>query len=112
MPEKPAIDIELDKLLRKAIGEKYLVRFRYKDQERIVEPHDYGVQKGIIRLFCYQIGGKSHNRLPGWRLVDVPAMQECELLQQHFAGNRETPSGKHHQWDEVFMRVAPPDGDV
>jgi hypothetical protein len=107
LTEKPVTDQELDRLLRKAIGEKLLIRFRYKDQERIAEPHDYGVQKKIVRLFCYQVGGRSSNRIPGWRLLDVSGMQECELQEQHFAGNREV-SGKHHQWDEVFARVAPP----
>jgi predicted DNA-binding transcriptional regulator YafY len=99
---------DLDRLLREAIQTKHLIRFRYKNQERIVEPHDYGIQNGIARLFCYQAGGQSSSPLPGWRLVDVSEMQDCEMLEQRFAGNRETPSGKHRKWDEVFIRVAPP----
>ena len=79
----------------------------YNGQERIAEPHDYGIQNGILRLFCYQVGGQSSSRLPGWRLVDVSEMRDCEMLKQRFAGNREAPSGKHHRWDEVFIRVAP-----
>jgi hypothetical protein len=104
-----ALDDEIDQLIRKAISEKHLLRFTYKGQERIAEPHDYGIQNKTIRLFCYQVGGQSSSRLPGWRLVDVSEMQDCEMLKRHFAGNRETTSGKHRRWDEVFIRVAPPE---
>src|SRR5258708_30881625 len=102
------VERDLDRLLREAIQTKHLVRFRYKNQERIVESHDYGVQNGIVRLFCYQVGGRSGSPLPGWRMVEVSEMQDCKMLQQRFAGKREAPSGKYHKWDEVFIRVAPP----
>jgi len=102
------IDQELDQLLRKAITNKRLLRFRYKGNERIAEPHDYGVQNGIIRLFCWQVGGQSGGRIPGWRLIDVADIENCEMLDQVFSGNREVPFGKHHRWDEIFMRVGPP----
>jgi hypothetical protein len=98
----------LDRLLREAIRTKHLLRFQYKNQERIVEPHDYGIQNGLVRLFSYQVGGRSNSPLPGWRLVYVSEMQDCEILDRRFAGNREAPSGKHHKWDEVFIRVGPP----
>ncbi|MGA2389976.1 MAG: hypothetical protein ABSF97_13495 [Candidatus Sulfotelmatobacter sp.] len=52
-----------------------------KRNERIVEPHDYGVQNGIVRLFCWQVGGRSGGRVPGWRMIDVAGMQNCELLE-------------------------------
>jgi predicted DNA-binding transcriptional regulator YafY len=97
----------LHELLCGAIRNKRLVRFRYKDKERIVEPHDYGVQKGIARLLSWQVGGQSSGRIPGWRWFDVSDIQACEMLETSFAGNRDV-SGKHHQWDEVFIRVEPP----
>ncbi len=103
-----AVDQKLDQLLRSAIGNKQMIRFMYKNSERIVEPHDYGIQNEIVRLFCWQVGGKSSGRLPGWRMFDVEGMTNCELLDKHFAGNREV-SGKHHNWDEIFIRVAPPE---
>jgi hypothetical protein len=72
------VDKELDTLLRKAIEEKRLLRFTYKRQERVAEPHDYGVQKGITRLFCYQSFPnsalpddlKDGNPLGIWRMLD------------------------------------------
>jgi hypothetical protein len=104
-----AVDQKLDQLLRNAIENKQLIRFVYKNNERIVEPHDYGIQNGIIRLFCWQVGGRSSGRIPGWRMIDVAGIQNCKMLEQHFAGNREIATGKHHRWDEVFIRVAPPE---
>jgi hypothetical protein len=101
------VDLELNQMLRNAIANKQLIRFRYKNYERTVEPHDYGVQNGITRLFCWQVSGKSSGRIPGWRMFDVESIEHCEILDKHFAGNREV-SGKHHHWDEVFIRVAPP----
>jgi hypothetical protein len=103
----PIVDTELDRTLREAIRTKHLLRFRYKDQDRIAEPHDYGIQKGIVRLLCYQVGGESRNRLPGWRWIDVLEMRDCKILEQRFAGGRNVPSGQHHQWDEIFIAVAP-----
>ena len=103
-----AVDQRLDRTLRNAIANKQLIRFMYKSHERVVEPHDYGIQNGIVRLFCWQVSGKSSGRLPGWRMFDVEGIQDCELVDKHFAGNREIATGKHHRWDEVFIRVAPP----
>jgi hypothetical protein len=94
-------------LLRSAIENNRLIRFRYQNKERIVEPHDYGIQKGIGRLLSWQVGGQSSGRLPGWRWFDVGDMQDVEVLDKMFLGNRNV-SGAHHRWDEIFIRVAPP----
>jgi predicted DNA-binding transcriptional regulator YafY len=102
-----AVDSGIHELLYGAIENKRLLRFRYQDKERIIEPHDYGIQKGIHRLLSWQIGGQSNGRLPGWRWFDVSEMQDVEVLDKSFPGNREV-SGKHHRWDQVFIRVAPP----
>jgi hypothetical protein len=104
-----AVDQELDQLIYSAIRNKQLIRFRYKGNERIVEPHDYGVQSGIVRLFCWQVGGRSSGHIPGWRMIDVDGMQNCEMLDRYFPGNREIATGKHHRWDEIVIRVAPPE---
>jgi hypothetical protein len=102
------MNASLDQLLLEAIRIRHLIRFRYKGRERIAEPHDYGIQTETVRLFCYQVGGHSSGRLPGWRMFDVSGMRECELLEKGFAGNRETPSGSHLRWDKVFLRVGRP----
>lgn len=105
LPEKEVVPASLDRLLRKAIKTRHLIRFTYKNQERIVEPHDYGIQNGIVRLFCFQVGGRSSGRLPGWRMINVLEVQACEILEKQFPGNRKTPTGVHHHWNEVFVRA-------
>ena len=101
---------DVDKLLRTAISERKRIRFIYQGKPRTAEPHDYGIQKGLVRLFCYQIGGESRSGpLPDWRLIDVPGMSNLEILKETFAGSRPIPSGKHQKWDEVFARVGPGD---
>ena len=102
------VDSGLHHVLYGAIQDKRLIRFRYKNKERIIEPHDYGVQKGIARLLSWQVGGQSSSRLPGWRWFDVAEMKEVEVLNKSFPGNRNV-SGEHHRWDEVFIRVEPPE---
>ena len=84
----PNADSQTDKLIRRAIAEKRVVRFVYQDKERIAEPHDYGLMRGVDRLFCYQLRGKSTGRLPNWRLVDVSGISELEVLEEICPGSR------------------------
>jgi hypothetical protein len=98
-----------DELLRVAIAERRQIRFWYEGQERVAEPHDYGIQKGKERLLAYQVGGRSNSgRLPAWRLVDISGMTQLEVLEKKFPGNRSAPSGRRHHWDRLFIRVDEP----
>ena len=38
----PEVDPNINPLIWTAIERKRLLRFRYKNRERIMEPHDYG----------------------------------------------------------------------
>jgi hypothetical protein len=102
------VDFGLHRPLYRAIENKRLARFKYQGKERIVEPHDYGIQKSVARLLSWQVGGESSGRLPGWRWFDVGGISEFEALDRTFPGNRDD-SGKHHQWEKIFIRVAPPE---
>jgi hypothetical protein len=95
----------LDQLLRTAIEETRLVRLRYRDKERIVEPHDYGRHNGVIKLLAWQVGGASSGVLPNWRWFEAAPITDAQLLDQTFPGGRPALSGKHHEWDDVFLRV-------
>lgn len=99
---------QVNPLLWKAIEEKRLIQLRYKDRERIVEPHDYGIQNGLVKLLSYQVAGSSSGKLPSWRLMEQHFMSEIKVLDQRFKGGRPTESGKHHKWDKLFIRVKPP----
>jgi len=89
-----------------AIHGKRLLRFTYLDKIRIVEPHDYGIQKGSAHLFAYQIAGESgSSSLPDWRKFAVPRIAGLELLEKPFPGSRAVPSQRHQEWDVLFARV-------
>jgi hypothetical protein len=83
----------VDKLLRTAIEQKRLIRLRYKNKDRIVEPHDYGIHKGTSKLFEYQVTGSSSGRLPSWRWLETDSISDVQLLEQTFPGGRPPASG-------------------
>jgi hypothetical protein len=94
---------KINPLLWQAIEQTRLIRLSYKSRERIVEPHDYGIHNGTVKLFAYQVGGSSSHKLPAWRWMEEDLIFDIHLLDRTFAGGRPTPSGKHHQWDKLFI---------
>jgi hypothetical protein len=86
-----------------------LLRLRYRNKDRVVEPHDYGQHNGVIKLLTWQVGGSSSAPLPNWRWMETDQISDAQLLDQTFSGGRPTPSGKHHKWDKLFLRVKPLD---
>jgi hypothetical protein len=97
-----------DRLLRSAIAERRLVTFVLDGCRRIAEPHDYGVMNGELRLFFYQTGGESRSGRPfGWRWATLAKISGLQALDERFAGPRETPSGRHIQWDTLLATVSP-----
>jgi hypothetical protein len=81
----------LDNMIRSAISRKRLLRVRYKGRVREVEPHDYGMQKGIDRLLVYQLRGTPPTpgrSMTGWRLLDLPKIEDCGVLNESLAGSR------------------------
>src|SRR4051812_7529883 len=109
MPKLESSESKIDELLRTAIENKRLIRFLYRDKYRIVEPHDYGIQNGSVKLLVYQVGGSSSGKLPNWRWMEVDEISNVHVLDQRFRGGRPTPTGKHHEWDKLFVRVKPAD---
>jgi hypothetical protein len=103
----PEPDPKLDHLLRTAIEQTRLLRLRYRNKDRIVEPHDYGQHNGVIKLLTWQTGGSSSGPLPNWRWMDIDQISDAQLLDQTFSGGRPTRSCKHHTWDKLFLRVKP-----
>lgn len=103
----PEAEQKINPLLWTAIEQKRLVRLRYKNRERVVEPHDYGIHKGSIKLFAYQVGGSSSQKLPNWRWIEQDLISDVQLLDQTFPGGRGAESSKHHVWDRLFIRVEP-----
>jgi hypothetical protein len=101
-----AVDREIDRGLRAAIAAKRLIAFSYQGRPRIAEPHDYGVNKGKVRLFCFQVGGESRSgKLPDWRLLEVPDIAGLQITDEVFAGTRAV-SGSHIEWQQLFASVS------
>jgi hypothetical protein len=100
------VDPEIDQALRTAIADKRLITFSYQGRPRQAEPHDYGVNKGRIRLFCFQVGGESRSgKLPDWRLLEVPDIARLQITDESFAGPRAV-SGAHIDWEQLFASVS------
>ena len=55
----------------------------------------------------WQVAGASSRPLPNWLLTKVDEMSDLALQDQTFPGGRPTASGKHIQWDVLFIRVKP-----
>ena len=109
-PNPDGVDPETHAALLAAIRQKHLVQFVFKGKERIVEPHDYGIQGKVAQLLAYQVGGVSNSGgLPDWRNFTVVSISNLVMLERTFPGNRPTPSGKHKPWDVLFARVDPAD---
>jgi hypothetical protein len=98
-----------DPLLWQAIERRRMIRLVYHGKERLVEPHDHGVLNGTVQMLGYQVAGSSSRRLPNWILMKVDEMEDLEMLEKAFAGGRPTASGRHLQWDILFIRVRPAD---
>lgn len=105
----PTFEPNINPQLWKAIDETRLIRLVYKNRERIVEPHDYGIQNGTAKLLGYQVAGSSSHKLPDWRSMEEDLISDIQILNRTFPGGRPTPSGKHHKWDKLFIRVKPAD---
>lgn len=100
--------LSVDSRIRQAIAGKNLVEIHYKHQTRIVEPHDYGVQNGVDRVFVYQLrvtAGRTGKDAVGWRLLDVPKIESLVVLESTFKGSRGQSGQAHHAWDKLYARV-------
>jgi predicted DNA-binding transcriptional regulator YafY len=100
----------VDELIRRAIEQRLLLRLVYHNKQRIVEPHDYGVHNGSVKLLAYQVGGSGSGKLPNWRWLELDLISDIHLLEKTFSGGRAGSAQRHHKWDTLFMRVKPPDG--
>ena len=98
----------IDGQLRFAIASKRLIEVGYKGTVRLVEPHDYGVQKGKAHVFVFQrrvISGHPGKKPYGWRMFEVALIERCVVTDDTFKGSRGTAEQHHNEWDVLFARV-------
>lgn len=94
--------------LRFAIGHRRRIALTYHGSKRVVEPHDYGIYKGLERVLVYQQHGPTRgpNRTGvGWRLLETSKITECAILAETFAGSRGGSHQRHLQWEVLYARV-------
>jgi hypothetical protein len=90
-----------------AILDHRVVRMRYQDRERTVEPHLIGLHEaGEPILVAYQTGGGSRSGdLPGWRTFITTSVDDVEIMDQHFPGPRSDLDVLAHPMIEIFARA-------
>jgi hypothetical protein len=102
------VGASVDGQLRFAIAGKRLLEVSYKGSVRLVEPHDYGVQNGQVRVFVYQLRAtrsQPGKGVTGWRMLDVPKIDRCVVMERTFKGSRGTADQDHNVWDVLYARV-------
>ncbi len=96
----------MDQEIRSAIANKQLVEFTYHRLHRVAEPHVFGMKDGRHQLLTYQVRGESSSGgLPDWRRVTLSEVSGLRVLDEHFAGPRPYPSGKHSEFDTILAVV-------
>jgi hypothetical protein len=93
--------------LIEAIEQRRLIEFIYRNGGiRLVEPHDYGVRKGVERLLGYQVSGESRTgEAHGWKDFNVTYLLRLQLLDRCFRGTRADHQQRHRVWDALYARV-------
>jgi hypothetical protein len=82
-------------VISRAIRERRLLRFRYSEHERIVEPHALGYRGGDLQLLALQVGGGSDrpSPQPQWKAFSLAKMITGVELGEHvpFHDGRDYP---------------------
>ena len=69
----------------RAIGERKVIQFGYKDKLRIVEPYICGVSfANKYVLLGFQTGGHSSSRKFGWKLFELINIAGLEITETEF----------------------------
>jgi hypothetical protein len=88
----------MDLALRTSIHEWRRIRFRYHDEERVVEPQCYGLGKrGTVLLRAYQPKGGSALE----PTFDVAKIEGLEVLDEHF----DAPGPNYHMNDSAMIEI-------
>jgi predicted DNA-binding transcriptional regulator YafY len=90
-----------------AILDHRVVRIRYQDRERTIEPHLLGIHEaGEPMLVAYQTGGTSRSGdLPGWRTFITTSVDDVAITDKHFPGPRPDLDIEAHSMIEIFARA-------
>lgn len=89
------------KFLNQAVTEKKVIKFTFKGQECVAEPHAVGVgHDGSLTVSAYQISGPT--QIPGfrWLYKRVDDLKNLQLLSSSFK-----PRQEHSKRDARFQKI-------
>jgi len=100
----------VNNLICQAIDSMRVIKFVYDGEERIVEPHAYGIHKntGNEVLCAFQVGGySSSGTTPSWRLYDVSKVNNIEMTNEHFTHPRLGYKVNDSRMSTIFCQIVP-----
>jgi hypothetical protein len=108
-PPPPGITAELHRAIYEVIATRHVAALEEAGgRTRIGEPHDYGMMNGKPVLLFWQTSGySSSGGLPEWRHLPVGKITGVRPLDKTFRGGRAIQTGRHRQWDLLFIRADP-----
>ena len=98
----------MHELLLRAIRERRLLMFAYRDTLRIVEAHRYGEAANGHRLLSAWLRPGHSRSTPdgGWRSFLLDDIESPQLLDESFAGAREGYAAHDRSMATVFAELA------
>jgi predicted DNA-binding transcriptional regulator YafY len=106
----------MHELLIRAIRERRLLMFAYRDTVRVVEAHRYGEAGNGGRLLNAWLRPGHSRTTPdgGWRSFALDDIERLQLLDETFAGPREGYAARDSRFATVFaeLSAAPADAPV
>jgi len=88
-----------------AVEGQCILQFDYEGEQRIVEPHCYGVTtKGNEAIRAYQIDGYSSSGKMGWKLYDLSKADSIEMLNETFEVRPDYKQGDKGM-DEIYCEI-------
>ena len=104
----------MHELLLRAIRERRLLMFAYRDTVRVVEPHRYGEAGNGARLLSAWLRPGYSRTTPdgGWRSFRLEDIRDLQLLDETFAGTREGYAPYESRLAVVFAELAAAPADV
>lgn len=90
----------------KAIQNQNVIQLNYDGEQRIIEPHCYGLTTaGNEGLRAFQIAGYSSTGKLGWKMYDLGKADSITITQNQFEGPRQGYQTGDKGMSEIFAQL-------
>lgn len=91
----------------RAVRNRSVLEFRYRNQPRIVEPHKVGISTaGNDVLDGFQIGGRGNEiNPPDWGLYKLTKMSGLRVTDRSFSGTRPKYDSDDDRMTHIYCRL-------